>query len=75
MLLFNRITCAVKKEKELVACFVYDLAPRPPSLFEDSMMRKIKNKAVLCEILENLVPCERSVHKEYSDFALDGGFL
>ena len=37
---FNRITCVLNNGTELKAFLAYELAPQPPSLFEDGLMRK-----------------------------------
>ena len=34
-LLFNRITCVLNSSTEMEAFLAYELAPQPPSLFED----------------------------------------
>lgn len=74
MQLFSRIICVVKSAEELVQCLKHELAPRPPSLFSDTMMRK-PNKAALCKILEERSPCLDSLPEGCSMFVLDGGHL
>ena len=39
-LLFNRITCVMKSSSEMEKFLSYELAPQPPSLFHEGLMRK-----------------------------------
>lgn len=79
MQLFNRIICTVKSDEDLANCLTYELAPRPPSLFEKSMMRKIKNKAIMYDIFQSLLSLETSESDQGNStdftFVVDGGFL
>lgn len=79
MQLFNRIICTVKSDEELANCLKYELSPTPPSLFENSMMRKIKNKAIMYEIFKSVLTSE-SPESDIGNatdcaFVVDGGFL
>ena len=71
-LLFNRITCVLNNSTELEAFLAYELAPQPPSLFEDGLMRK-PPKSSLGLLL-------KSFSKNYDLpqnclFVVDGGYL
>lgn len=39
-LLFTRITCVLSNSSEMRSFVAYELAPHPPSLFQDGVMRK-----------------------------------
>ena len=39
-LFFNRISCVLKSSSDLEEFLYYELAPQPPSLFSDGVMRK-----------------------------------
>ena len=71
--LFNRIICTVKTDEELAACFEYELAPRPPALFDESLLMRKSSKAVLCDAIESIVPCDETT--PVSKFVIDGGYL
>ncbi|KAK3889052.1 hypothetical protein Pcinc_006928 [Petrolisthes cinctipes] len=51
----------------------YELASRPPSLFDDVSLRKCK-KSALVPIIETLMPCENSPPAA-AVYTLDGGYL
>ena len=50
--LFNRIIFAMKDDVPLASHMSYELAPKPPSLFDAITMRK-GNKAALATVLES----------------------
>ena len=53
-LFFNRITCILKTSSEMKD-LSYELAPQPPSMFHDGIMRK-SNKSVLGSLLKSFAP-------------------
>lgn len=69
--LFNRIIVVVNDRKELKRCFQYELAPKPPALFDSVSLRKTK-KSSLVKVFE----CEDSASLP-SDcvYIIDGGHL
>ena len=72
-LLFSRIACIINSSSELSSLLKYELAPRPPSLFDDVSMRK-STKAALATLLESLVPSANNMLGE-TLFVVDGGHL
>ena len=72
-LLFNRITCVLNNCSEMESYLAYDeLAPQPPSLFEDGLMRK-PPKSSLGLLLKSFT--EHSSIPENCLYVVDGGFL
>lgn len=71
--LFNRILCVMNSEDCLRKAFKYELAPKPPCLFDDISLRKT-NKAELAKKLESYFPCS-STSLSDTDYVLDGGYL
>ena len=71
--LFSRIICVLKDDDQLANYMTYELAPKPPSLFDDISMRK-GNKAALATKLESYGPWEGLVSDEYQ-YVVDGGHL
>ncbi|KAJ8893535.1 hypothetical protein PR048_006133 [Dryococelus australis] len=53
--LFLRISCILKPPRGYEEYMCYELAPKPPSLFDRSLMRKT-NKSVLEDILQKYIP-------------------
>ena len=43
--LFSRITCILRDSSEMEVYLSYELAPQPPSLFQDGLMRKSPKSA------------------------------
>lgn len=72
-LLFNRIMCVLNNSSEMEAFFAYELAPQPPSLFHDGVMRK-PTKSALGALLKGFVT-QQSNMAEKCLFVLDGGHL
>lgn len=72
-MLFNRITCVLNNSSEMAAFLAYELAPQPPSLFKDGVMRK-PVKSALGVMLKSFTTqqCNR---QENSIFVVDGGHL
>ena len=71
-LLFNRITCVLNNSSEMASFFVYELAPQPPSLFVDGLMRNPPNRS-LGLLLKSFT--EQSNLPENCLFVVDGGYL
>ena len=71
--LFNRIMCVIRNTSDMEDFFTYELAPQPPSLFHDGIMRKTQ-KSAFCNILKNYVAHLSSI-PDNSVFVLDGGHL
>uniref|UniRef100_A0A6P7G9N6 Uncharacterized protein LOC114339480 n=1 Tax=Diabrotica virgifera virgifera TaxID=50390 RepID=A0A6P7G9N6_DIAVI len=71
--LFNRIVCVMKSEDCLKEAFTYELAPKPPCLFDDVSLRKT-NKSELAKRLESYFPCSSTSPSDTS-YVLDGGYL
>ena len=70
--LFNRITCILNNSSEMETFLSYELAPQPPSLFKDGIMRKPAKKA-LGDVLKSF--SENANLPENGLFVLDGGHL
>lgn len=64
----------MKSEDDLESYFKYELAPFPPSLFDDSMRLRKGNKAAVAKILEAEAECKETVPAQ-SFFVIDGGHL
>ena len=71
-LLFNRITCVLNNSTEMASFLAYELAPQPPSLFQDGLMRK-PPKSSLGLLLKSFT--QRSNLPQNNLFVVDGGFL
>ncbi|XP_064093841.1 uncharacterized protein LOC135206352 [Macrobrachium nipponense] len=71
--LFSRIICVLKNDDQLANYMTYELAPKPPSLFDDISVRK-GLKAALVTKLESYGPWEGLVSDEYQ-YVVDGGHL
>lgn len=71
--LFHRIVCVSRSDSDLASYLTYELAPRPPSLFDDISLRKGK-KSALVPVIESLTPCENSPPAA-AVYTLDGGYL
>lgn len=69
--LFNRIICLKKTEQDLKKYFYYELAPSPPSLFNNGLMRK-GNKSSLIKLL-NPKSCTSPTNEIL--YVIDGGWL
>ena len=72
-LFFNRINCVLSRSSDLQEFFTYELAPQPPSLFSDGMMRK-PTKSALGSLLKSFVT-QQSHTPDKSIFVVDGGHL
>ena len=72
--LFHRILCVTKREEDLQSYLKYELAARPPSLFDDLSLCKGK-KTVLIQVIERLVPCEKNNPLTDIVYTLDGGYI
>lgn len=70
--LFSRIVLTKNKD-EFADLLKYELAPVPPSLFDEISLRK-NQKSALKSLFQNLVPCEKERPKNAS-FVIDGGLL
>ena len=72
-ILFNIIMCVMRNKSDIRDFFKYELAPQPPSLFYEGIMRKTQ-KSVLRDTLNKFVAHE-STFPEDKVFVLDGGHL
>ena len=72
-LFFNRITCVLKTSSDMEQFMSYELAPQPPSLFHNGVMRKT-TKSVLGTLLKSFTPVQPNIPKN-CQFVLDGGHL
>src|SRR6218665_831800 len=70
-LLFSRIACVLKNSSDMKSFLAYELAPQPPSLFHDGLMRKT-NKNV--QLLKSKVE-PQSQFSQNSMFVMDGGYF
>ena len=57
MQLFHRMLCTVRSDEELAEYLTFELAARPPALFDDFSLRK-GTKSTLLKPLKKLVPPE-----------------
>lgn len=71
-LLLNRITCVLNNSSEMDEFLAYELAPQPPSLFKDGVMRKPTKKAI-GDLLKSFT--QQSKLPENCLFIIDGGHL
>lgn len=71
--LFHRIVCIVRSDEELASYLQYELAARPPALFDDVSIRK-GNKSSLIPILEMFASPDGKV-PDGATFIVDGGYL
>ena len=55
-LLFNRITCVLNNSSDMESFLTFKLAPQPPALFQDSVMRKAA-KSSLDLLLRSFTQC------------------
>lgn len=73
-LLFSRILCSASSSDEIKQCFKYELAPCPPSLFDNGSLRKTTKSSLfkvfdkVCKPLENCV-------EPIAHYVIDGGHL
>ena len=72
-LLFMRVTCIIKQEKEMKEYLQYEFATYPPSIFYQGVMRK-NNKSDLANILKKLTE-PTSIPPEGACYVVDGGYL
>lgn len=70
--LFNRILCVCDSPNKLKEYLAYELASRPPALFDDVSLRK-GTKSSLMKIFE--IGVQRDIDETDTVFVLDGGFL
>lgn len=70
---FNRITCILKTSSDMEKYMSYELAPKPPSLFQDGAMRK-PAKSALGTVLKSFAPMQHSLPNN-CQFVVDGGYL
>lgn len=71
--LFHRLVCIVRSEEDLACYLKYELAARPPALFDDCSFRK-GNKSSFIPVLQALAPCECTLPSQ-STYVVDGGYL
>ena len=71
--LFDRITCILRDSSEMEVYLSYELAPHPPSLFQDGLMRK-SPKSALGQLLRSKAPLE-SRFPDNAMYIVDGGYL
>jgi hypothetical protein len=71
--LFSRITCILRDSSEMEVYLSYELAPQPPSLFQDGLMRK-SPKSALGQLLRSKAPLE-SRFPDDAKYIVDGGYL
>ena len=71
--LFMRISCVLKCPSDYKEYLSFELAPKPPSLFDGHLMRKTA-KSALADILDGIVSCT-STTPVNSVFVIDGGYL
>ena len=74
--LFHRLICALEKKQSLAVlprCFAYELAVRPPALFDSALMRQ-GTKSTLVEQFQKYAPPSQTL-PDTPTFTIDGGFL
>ncbi|KAG1667826.1 hypothetical protein GQR58_018190 [Nymphon striatum] len=71
--LFSRITCILRDSSEMEVYLSYELAPQPPSLFLDGLMRK-SPKSTLGQLFRPKAPLE-SCFPDDVMYIVDGGYL
>ena len=71
-LLFNRITCVLNNSSDMESFLTFKLAPQPPALFQDGVMRKAA-KSSLDLLLRSFT--QQTKLSENSLYVLDGGHL
>jgi len=72
-LFFNRISCVLKSSSDLEEFLYYELAPQPPSLFSNGVMRK-PNKSSLGTLIKSFAPGQQDL-PENCQYVVDGGHL
>ena len=72
-LFFNRITYVLKTNSDMEQFMSYELAPQPPTLFHDGVMRKPAN-SILCTLFKSFVPVQANIPNN-CQFVIDGGHL
>ena len=72
--MLNRILSVLESNTDLATYMKYELAPRPPSLFDNISMRR-PTKAVLASILLSLLPPGPSDVPQDAVPVVDGGYL
>ena len=72
-LFFNRISCVLKSSSDLEEFLYYELAPQPPSLFSNGVMRK-PNKSSLDTPIKSFDPGQQDL-PENCQYVVDGGHL
>ena len=71
--LFHRIVCVSKSRDDLASYLKYELAAKPPSLFDEYSVRK-GTKSTLTLVIEAMVTCE-NIPPPRAVYAVDGGYL
>ena len=71
--MFNRITCLLSNATDIEEFLTYELAPQPPSLFKDGVMRK-PTKSSLGNILKSYTEPHANIPGN-AVFVVDGGHL
>ena len=71
-LLFNRITCVLNNSSDMESFLTFKLAPQPPALFQDGVVRKAA-KSSLGLLLRSFT--QQTKLSENSLYVLDGGHL
>ena len=70
---FHRIIFVCPTEEQKKEAFAYELAPQPPALFHQGIMRKTA-KSTLAEVLQELCECEVTCPPN-TKYVVDGGHL
>ena len=69
--LFNRIICVENEPHKLKECFKFELAPRPPSLFDEVSLRK----GIKSSLVKAFLPEESINIPDDCTYIVDGGHL
>ena len=72
--LFHRMLCTVRSDEELAEFLTFELAARPPALFDDFSLRK-GTKSTLLKPLKEHVPPEIELPAAVASCIIDGGYL
>lgn len=73
MQLFMRIVCVMKSENDLATYLKYELAPKPPALFDEVSLRK-NVKSSLATVFESSEATNEKF-EEGTEVVIDGGYL
>ena len=72
--MLNRILAILDSSMDLATYLKYELAPRPPSLFDDISLRR-PSKAALASLLLSLLPPGSAELPQDPVYVIDGGHL